>query len=375
MASSGRRRRVGGWSLLFLPAVLGAALVLIATRDGVGVSIDSVVYLSVAREIADGHGAVIPWGTPKPTPLSTQLGPLLPTVLAAVSRLGPDPIEVARWLNALVYGATVLLIGVYVRRATGSMWLAACVATLIATSRQLLNIHAMAWSEPLFLLFTMAALLILASYISTGRAVVLVAACAATALALLTRWAGAALVVAAFSALMLGRARLRYRVIAAACSAGLLCMPMCPGGPTWIKYIWQCFQVGPELSQPDSPERSYLVNGLRSGLGVIVDWVRPWPLPSFSMGGPGRAALVGCVVAILLGLAIHARLSPSFGKRGDSAALRANLCWVLGLFLAAYPTFLIGIMVFFGKNKLAFDSRILSPLLIPGLLLAFLGMY
>ena len=367
--------RVGGWLWLALPAVLAAALVLIATRDGIGVSIDSVIYLSVAREISAGHGAVVPWGAPEPTPLGTQLGPLLPASLAVVSRLGPDPVVAARWLNALLYGATVLLIGVYMRRATGSVWPAAWVATLIATSRLLLNIHAMAWSEPMFLLFTMAALFLLASYISTSRVLVLAAACAATALALLTRWAGAALAVAAFSALMLGRTKLRYRAIAAAGIAVLLCMPMYSGGPAWIKYICQCFQIGPELSQPDSRERAYLVNNVRSGLGVIVDWIRPWPLPNFSISVPALAALAGCVAAILLGLAIRARLSQSFGKRGDSAALRANLCWVLGLFLAVYPAFLVGIMVFFGKNKLAFDSRILSPLLIPGLLLAFLGAY
>jgi len=372
---AGCRETARKWAnlLLALPALLAVILVLIATTDGVGISADSVIYISVAREIAAGHGIVVPFGTPQPTPLGTRVAPLLPMILAALNRAGVDPVVGARWLNALLFGGTVWLVGCIVLRATGVLWPAVCCSAFLATSRQMLAIHEMAWTEPVFFLLCTSAMLFLARHASTGKYRPLVGTCVLLVLCLLARWAAAAFVVAAFACLMLGDISWRRRIIALLCIAALLCLPMFPGGPTWLTYIVQCLRVGPELAQPDSHERAQLVSNLWMGAGVVSDWLWPWPLSRFAPGRVGAVVLTVAFACAVIALALCARFSASFKKSDAAAGLRAHLCWILGLSLAAYPLFLLVVMIFFGKNKLVWDGRILSPLMIPSLLLGVLG--
>jgi hypothetical protein len=356
-----------------LPALLAVILALVATADGIGISADSVIYISVAREIAAGHGAVVPFGTPQPTPLGTRVGPLLPMILATISRAGVDPVVGARWLNALLFGGTVWLVGRIVLRASGALWLAVCCSAFLATSRQMLALHEMAWTEPVFFLVSTGAMFLLARHTSTGRYWPLVAACVLLIMCLLARWAAAAFVVAALACLMLGTISLRRRIIALLCVAVLLCLPMFPGGPTWLTYIVQCLKIGPELTQPDSHERAQLVSNLWMGAGVITDWQWPWLLSRFAPGRVGAAAMAILIVIVVVALTLRARFSASFKGAEETAKLRTHLCWILGVSLAAYPLFLLVVIIFFGKNKMAWDPRILSPLMIPGLLLGILG--
>jgi hypothetical protein len=374
-AAHGNRKRIITWALLIGPALLAVVLVLVATRNSVGLSGDSVIYISMARELSAGRALAVPWGTVVPKPSGTTWAPLLPGVLAAIGRLGADPLDSVRWLNALFFGGTVLLAGLIVKHATGSLWVAACCAFILATSRQMLAIHAMAWTEPAFVWFALAALLLLAIYASTGRRLLLLASCVAIVLGLLTRWVGAALIVTALACLLLGGGRWRNRILAAACVGAMLCLPMTPGGPTWIKYIGEHFAIGGRVLQPGSYEHAQMVGGLQHATSVITGWLWPWIFADFAPGKVGCLIITLLTTAALAGMTILARRSPALKRPFSPAGLRANTCWVLGTFLAVYPLFLVGIMVFFGKIHLVFDGRILLPLLVPGLLLGFLGGY
>lgn len=353
--------------------MLAFAQVLIATRDGVGISADSVIYISVGREIAAGHGAVVPFGTPQPTPLGTRVGPLLPMVLSVTDRFGADPVMAARWLNALLFAGTVWLVGIIIRRATGLLWLAVCGSAFVATSRLMLAIHEMAWTEPIFLFLSTAAMFLLALHTSTGKIRPLAAACMMMLLCLLARWAGAALIVTAFVCLMLGNLSWRRKALAACFVTLLLCLPMFSGGPIWLRYIVQCLRVGPAITQPDSSDRAELVSNLASAADFVADWVWPRRLWRSSFNSVGNVAAAALVLAVLAALTLRARTSAAFKKPAGNAGLRAHLCWVMGLLLAAYPLFLLAVLIFFGKNRIGWSSRILSPLLIPGMLLAVLG--
>ena len=64
----------------------------------------------------------------------------------------PDPLSAARWLNAVLFGANILLIGLILVQVTdNSFWLPVIGSFLVLTSGSMLTNHSMAWTEPLFI--------------------------------------------------------------------------------------------------------------------------------------------------------------------------------------------------------------------------------
>lgn len=96
-------------------ALLAAAACLYATHRGPGLFADSKYYLEGARALLAGRGYSVPSATGEPVPI-THWPPLYSLALAAAGGLsGLDPERVARWLNAALLGATVLLGGLATR--------------------------------------------------------------------------------------------------------------------------------------------------------------------------------------------------------------------------------------------------------------------
>jgi hypothetical protein len=97
-------------AVLLLLAAMGAICVFYATAWGVGVSPDSTLYLEAARNLLRGHGLTITTLDNLTRPL-THYPPLYPYLLYAGGRLGIDPMDGARWLSALLFGANIFLVG------------------------------------------------------------------------------------------------------------------------------------------------------------------------------------------------------------------------------------------------------------------------
>jgi hypothetical protein len=95
---------LGVWriGLLGALAALAGALVLFATRRyGINISPDSTYYLAAARGVVRGAGVVGLNGAPL-----SLFPPGLPWVLAGAAAVG-DPVTVARWFNAVLFGTSV----------------------------------------------------------------------------------------------------------------------------------------------------------------------------------------------------------------------------------------------------------------------------
>ena len=83
--------------------VLGSLLILLATsRYGVGLSPDSASYIAAARSLLAGRGYLDYNGDPM-----VLFPPLYPTLIALGSLIWPDPIFVARYVNAASFGLIV----------------------------------------------------------------------------------------------------------------------------------------------------------------------------------------------------------------------------------------------------------------------------
>ncbi len=139
-------------------AAAGAALTLVATYRGPGLSPDSVNYLAAGINLADGRGLrALDDG-----PLTT-LAPALPVVTAVGERtIGSAPLA-ARLANVVSLVGIVVLVHEHLRRMVTSVRLRLVVTAIVAVSPVVLGVSKMAWTETAFIAVVLAFLLVLAS--------------------------------------------------------------------------------------------------------------------------------------------------------------------------------------------------------------------
>jgi hypothetical protein len=119
--------------------------------------------------------------------------------------------------------------------------------------------------------------------------------------------------------------------------------------------------------QPDSPALLRL-SGISSAATVLSDWVWPWALSTIRLTGPAQGMLAILFALLVCLVTLQARRSPAFRNAVSPQRGKLLLCWTCGLFLLAYPCFLVVAILFFDRT-FAFDQRILLPLMVPSLLL------
>ncbi|MGI8807881.1 MAG: glycosyltransferase family 39 protein [Acidimicrobiales bacterium] len=318
--------------LVVLPAVAGLVAVIAATIKGLYVSPDAVFYVGTARNWLDGRGFTPPPGLP---PVE-HFPPFFTMVLAAIGRIGPDPLTGARVVNALAFAGIVLLVGLGVRFRTGSVAAGLVAALLAAAAVDLLTLSASALSEPLFILLGLSGLLVLAAYLDEPRPALLAGAGALVAAALLTRYVGIALVVAGVAALLWRR---RWGA-AAVFGAGSL-------APVALWVLWARSQgPGDRTVAFHMFGAEYLGQAARP----LARWLVPWPKPP-----------VGLILAVLLvagGVAVARRVPAS-----DS-----SLAWLLLAFTVAYVAVLLANRALTDATG-RLDARFLAPLHVVAILL------
>ena len=307
------------------PALVAVVALLAVNRLGPDTLPDSVFYVGTARNLLDGHGLRAPPGTQE----LSNFPPLLPLLLAGVGRVtGMDPLDVLRWLNPLLFGATVALAGAEVRRRTGSAAAGAVTAVLVLTGRDLLGAHASALSEPLFILLAVGGMVALARSVDGAGRRWFWAASVLVAAAFLTRYVGVAVVLAGL-ALLVRAGRRRDAAIFAAVTILPVAAWLAWAGPGAGHLAVHWFGL------------EYLARGARS----LSDWVVPTFVPA-----PLRVAAAALLVA---GAAALLRRVP--GPRAD------RLTFVLGSFAGLYVALLLLDRVLIDASG-RLDRRFLSPL-------------
>jgi hypothetical protein len=181
--------------LLVLAAFAGAGIAWWCMSSGVGVSPDSVIYLSAADSFAAGSGLKpiafhyspnVPGGEPL-----VSFPPVYPLLLSLSSIPNINRMGGVRALHSLLFAANILLVGLIVYLVTARSLLAALVGVLLfVSSAHILEIHTMAWSEPPFILFILLAALLLMRHLATRKYLLLVGASLSAGLAITTRYAG-----------------------------------------------------------------------------------------------------------------------------------------------------------------------------------------
>lgn len=212
--------RLASLLILLLLAVAGTFLVLKATPEGLSLFDDSIAYVAGARSMLAGNGYREAWlASNGPV---THFPPGFPSVLAFFGLFGLDPLRGTRFVNAMLFGLNTGLLGIIIWRMTPSLTAGLVIASLFVTNGEMLQIHAAAMSEPLFIFLSLCAIWNFDLYFerppsSVGRGIAgewwwLVACAVFTGMAYLTRYAGLALVATFIVAICVLRTSWRKRL-------------------------------------------------------------------------------------------------------------------------------------------------------------------
>jgi hypothetical protein len=187
-----------------LAGIAGFIVIYLLTKHGgIGVSPDSVVYTSVARNIyANGHLEAY-----NQMPL-VDFPVFYPVFLSAVVGLtGKDPVVMGAGLNGVLFGLLIFFCGVVMRKSGASRMAKWAFLSALVISPALLDIYTMLWSETLFILLTVVFFMLCQGYFTkpTIKAVLFMAVCAGVSC--ITRYAGITLIGAGGLLLFFNRAQ------------------------------------------------------------------------------------------------------------------------------------------------------------------------
>ena len=338
-------------SLQHLPvgalAVLAFCTTLIAAHWGIGLSPDSMVYIGVARSLLDGNGVTYLNDMGELSPVN-HYPPLYPFMIAGLARTGMDPLVAAKWMNASLFAANILLVSSIVfavTRSGGASWAA---AFFFFASLPIAQVHSMAWSEALFLFLGFSGLLCLARYLEEAKRWALYASSSAIALSCLARYAGVAFVWVALLGIFLrtrhcGKKRLADGFIFAALS----CLPLA----LWVcRSLWLAGSAANRTFGFHPPTGEDLVTALNS----VCLWIFPGGILQVPISM--RLAALGIAVFLVWRPTRHAALPKPQVHR------------LAGAFLFAYGIFLFMARSLF-DSAIPFDTRILAPAYVAAMIL------
>ena len=351
-----RRECALSLALLAGAAILGAALIWISTPGGVGTSPDSWNYFAAARNLLAGEGFTRYTGDP-----FVLWPPLFPTLIAALIGLadlaGRDLhlLDALRVANALTVAATVIAAGLLLRRFLRSALVVALATLAVALGYPLVYVAAFAWSEPLFILLGLLALIALDGHLAAPRTRTLLAAATLAGLTSVQRYTAATLIVTGALALVVLalRAPLRRRLRDAAIFAGVAALPLA----LWLAHNQA--RAG-TLTGERAPSTRTLHANVRAVYDLTVTWLTP---QQFGNGHQAAGLIVGGALALGLALLIARE------RRGALRRLAGLRALPLILFAALYAAFVV-----VSAARVQFDpidERLLAPLYVPVIGLAF----
>ena len=351
--------RSSAW-LIALAALFSATVLVSTIGDELGVSSDSTQYLSAAQNVASGNGLkALSWSGREER--LTHFPPLYPVLVAQLTRGSGNVSQAAYLLNVFLAPINVLLLALLAARTTRglgrdlSLLAAALAAVCGSVANHLLLVHAMAWSEPLFICLLLLSLIALLNVLENPRGLpwylVLVFSAAA---AVMARFAGVALIgTIALAIVLLQRTSLRQRLRRAMIV-------------TVTSVVPEALLLMNNANEGTTANREIAVHLIRGrdvayGLTTALDWAVPsMPYPM------GHAAFIGMYVVafafLLVPLVSRARPSLPTPTGFTSSNSTVLLTTALGVFIVTYIGFLF-LSISIADRSTMLDKRILSPAL------------
>ena len=344
--------------LIVCIAGLGTAHILVRTDTyGAVIEGDSVYFLSTASNFLAGEG----WRDYAGRPM-VGWPPLFPLLLAALDGIGIEPLEAGRWINAAAFGLIILVAGCWLHSNLRSRLLGLAATAILAASLPLSNLASRFLTDPLFVLFTLLALIWLAAFLHRGRRTSLWWAAVFTALAAITRYPGVVLIGVGVLLLLGWRtrelaARLKDTIVFGAVSS----LPLAG-----------VLMYNRAVSKSLTGWRGESGQSLSDGLSQIVDVFRTWVVPPNT---PDEVAYLLWLVVGFVGLAavvlgVPRMSSNSYRSAPEAAPPSVGLrpAFPFGVFAGVYLLSMVNVPLF--VLPVAIQSRYLLPVYVPLLLAA-----
>jgi hypothetical protein len=190
--------------VLVVVGLVGATIIIfLINHYNAGVSPDSVVYISVARNLAAGNGFVAFDGTP-----FVQQPPLYPILLASTKFiLSIDPATSAGYLNALMFCLTVYLSGYFLLRHVKSLPLVIIGTTFVLISSALMQNSLMVLSETLFITLVLLSMTFFHRYLTRKNLTNLILFSFSAGLVCITRYTGIVIIITGLCFIILSEHR------------------------------------------------------------------------------------------------------------------------------------------------------------------------
>lgn len=339
------------WMLATL--VIGIFTVAIATRWGSAVYPDGVRYISIARQVID-EGTFTALSNDGGYEPVTRFPPLFPSLLALPHLVGIDPLDFARWLNAILFGLNALLVGLIVRSQTrGPRWLPLLAAALVLLSVDILELHSSVLSEPVYMTLLLLSLILLTRYVRTPSHRYARLASLAAAGCFLDRYVGIAAVATAALTTLITESTIKGKLRETSLTALVGCAPMA----LWFAraYVIEGDVAGRRLGSG-----SIGPSDAQAAVSTLWSWLIPFSTP----GELVAVALIGIVVCVVV-LIRQAHL--------DSEEVLTLLPGVI--YIISHVTTLIVAKAFFATQALSLNSRHLAPVHVVLIALVISGGY
>ncbi len=337
-------------ALIALVAALGTAHILVRTST-YGASLDYAFnYLSAAESLAAGEGLLSP-GVGQ----MVIFAPFFSMAMAFLSLFGLEPMDGGRFLNATAFGLLILASGLWLSRRLESRPIALGVAVAVMASLPLAHFASTLVSEPLFILFTLLALMPLESFLNRrSGAPALVLSAVFAALAALTRYIGVTLIISGVLMLLSRRnVPVRQRLKHALAFGAISSLPLAVAMARNQLASGTLFGVRTEAAG-QGPSGQSLFDSLGQIVVVFHEWAGP-----LSPAHHWQLQLSPWLIAgLLLLLAALLLITPRPGRAS----------FVFGVFALMYLA-IIAVVAPLTVNPII-DSRFLTPVYVPLLFVA-----
>ena len=331
-----------------IAGLTGAGIIIIFTsRYGIGLSPDSVSYISAARHISEGTGFINYDGY-----YFVLQAPLYPLLLAAFDKIFLiDPLISAGYLNAFFMGLTVYFSALFLRKKLDSSPLVVLAVLTIIIFFALLKLFLIALSEPLFILLIILYLYFFDFYAEKGNLLSLIIISVVSSLICLTRYAGVIIIPAGLISIIIwGKSTYKEKF---GHSAIYLIITVIPSG-FWIirNYILTGTFTGQRALS------SYtLTENIQFYFNTVLKWYMPVQLSTVQLF---------LYTFILIAVAFSGVVL--IYKKRKELTITKQLGPML-LFILLYSG-----LILISSSTTAYDridNRILSPIMIPMVMLTF----
>src|ERR1044072_4367552 len=222
--------RTNNLVVIGLLAILAGGIAHWSMSSDIGVTPDSLVYLSAADRLVEGKGLTpIGYHYAPDVPSGQSLvsfPPAYPLLLASTSLFTSDRLAAAKYIHSFLFAANIFLLGLIIYISSRSILPVLCSVCLFQTSFPLLSIYTMALAEPLFIFFLLLTLLGLVFYTQRAQLWLLVACGITAAGAVMTRYAGVVILLPLVLTVFIQSGSLNERTKRSVLVAGIALLPL-----------------------------------------------------------------------------------------------------------------------------------------------------